>query len=511
MRILTRYLVRAHVGPFLFALCTLTGLLFLNTVAQRMEDLTGKGLGWEVIGEFLYLSLPHTVALTFPMAVLVAVLYAFSELATHNEITAIKAGGVRPQRMLLPLVATGALVAGFMLFFNDQVLPEANHALKNLMVDINRKSPTFALREQVVNAVPVGNTGDRYYITASTIDNETNEMEEVAIYDSTNPLNHRTTFAERGIMAFNEARTDLYLTLYDGVIYETSKDSPGGFQQVHFERQILPLRGVSNEMERRLGGTERTDREMSIAMLRERAAERRAELDSLRRESVTRNLRTVRRALGLPTSDRPPGEQARDAASAPPPGAGITGGAGIGSGLAQLPRDEGEWRGSALSVDDVSQKAISDAREMHFRAQALTQSINRYEVEVHKKFTLAFACIVFVLVGAPLAIRFPGGGLGMVIAASSAIFSIYWAGLIGGETLADRGIAPPWVTMWMANIIFLVVGLWLFLTMGRETGSGRTGLFDDVLWKAGRFLRRFTGREGPATEGRAAAEGGAAG
>ena len=170
MWILTRYLIRAHAGPFFFALAALTGLLFLNAVALRLEDLAGKGLGLDVILEFLYLSLPHTVALTLPMAVLVSVLYAFSELTAYNEITAMKAGGIRPQRILLPILGVSLVVAGSMLYFNDRVLPEANHQLKNLLIDINRKSPTFALREQVVNEIRTEELGATYWLTAARID-----------------------------------------------------------------------------------------------------------------------------------------------------------------------------------------------------------------------------------------------------------------------------------------------------------------------------------------------------
>ena len=108
MGVLTRYLIRAHVGPFLFALSTLTALIFLNAVAQRIEGLLGKGLSWMVVVEFLALSLPHTIALSLPMSVLVAVLYAFSEMTSANEITAMSAGGIRPARLILPLVAMGS-------------------------------------------------------------------------------------------------------------------------------------------------------------------------------------------------------------------------------------------------------------------------------------------------------------------------------------------------------------------------------------------------------------------
>lgn len=467
MRILTRYLIRAHIGPFVFALTALTGLLFLNAVAQRLEDLAGKGLTWDVILEFLYLSLPHTIALTLPMAVLVAVLYAFSELAANNEVTAMKAGGIRPQRMLLPLLGVGVLVAATMLFFNDRILPEANHQLKNLLVDINRKTPTFTLREQVVNEIRTNQTGETYWLTASRIDNSTSELFDVAIYDASDPMSHRTTYAQRGRMAFNEARTDLYLTLFDGVVWETQKDEPGGFQQVYFERQILPLRGVGNEMERRAGGTDRTDREMSIGMLSDRAEELEGQIAMSREELQEASVTAVRQALDFIVNPRTAEFELeeRERAMATPTAA-----------RARAREEDGE----PLGPDPLTRDVVMTSRSRASTVAALGQQVSRLRVEIHKKYTLAFACLVFVLVGAPLAVRFPRGGLGLVIAASSAIFAVYWMGLIGGEDLADRGVAPPAITMWIPNLVFTVVGLWLFARMGREAATSRGGGWEDL-------------------------------
>ena len=213
MGVLTRYLVRVHLGPFLFALTAITGLIFLNAVALRIDALLGKGLPWTVVGDFLVLSLPHTVALSLPMAVLVAVLYAFSEMTENNEITAMAAGGIRPTRVLVPLLGMGLIASGVMLYFNDSVLPEANHRLKNLLVDIGRKSPTFKLREQVVNEIPVDDGMNTYFLIASRIDPTTNTLEDVTIFDRNDRARQRTTYAKRGVMAFNDARTDLYLTV----------------------------------------------------------------------------------------------------------------------------------------------------------------------------------------------------------------------------------------------------------------------------------------------------------
>ena len=110
MKIISRYVLKEHVGPFVFALSALTSLLLLQYIARRFGDLVGKGLSWQVIVEFFTLALPFTVAMTLPMAVLVSVLYAYSRLASENEITALKAGGVSSRRLMVPsLIASVGL------------------------------------------------------------------------------------------------------------------------------------------------------------------------------------------------------------------------------------------------------------------------------------------------------------------------------------------------------------------------------------------------------------------
>lgn len=486
MGILTRYLIRAHVGPFLFALTTITGLLFLNAVAQRLEDLTGKGLGWRTILEFMLLSLPHTVALTLPMATLVAVLYVFSELTTHNEITAMKAGGVRPQRLLVPLLGVGLILTEVMFVFNDQVLPEANHRLKTLLVDIGRKTPTFELREQVVNEIAAGNGNNPIFLTASRIDNAANRMENVVIYDAEPTGGHRTTYAEHGSMAFNAARTDLFLTLQNGLVLETDPDRPGAFRQIYFSKEVVPLRGVGNELERRVTEGDRGEREMTVMMLQARVDDRREELDDVARESLQQTRKAVLTVLG-----HEPGPEAMRIPRIDP-----ATGAVIGEDIV-IP-EASAFADQALSTDLLAEQALLNARTSASHAEALERSISQTQVEIQKKYALAFACLVFVLVGVPLAMRYPRGGLGLVIAASSAMFAISWAGLIGGESLADRGIANPWIAMWTPNLLFLVIGLGLVARMGRETSNLRGSGWDERLWALRTLVGRLRSRPGAA-------------
>jgi lipopolysaccharide export system permease protein len=473
MGILTRYLIRAHAGPFFFSLSALTGLLFLNAVAQRIQDFAGKGLGWDVIGDFLVLSLPHTIALTLPMAVLVSVLYAFSDLALNNEITAMKAGGIAPQRLLVPLLVMGTFVGLLMFRFNDQVLPEANHRLKNLIIDINRKSPTFTLREQVPNRIQSMAGGEQVFIQAARIDNVTNSLYDVQIVDSNDPLHYRWIVADSGNMHFNQGRTDLYLVLFDGVVYEVSEDPPGTFRQSLFDKHIVPVRGIGNELERQFSDT-RTDREMTIAMLGANARERAQAADSFRAVSHRLSSDAVRFALGYPVDSSTvflPEDGmsvSTEAASLPP---------GFPPGIQTSPPPS-----SVAPEDHVTRRLLAEVRTAQTNVWAYDRTVAMYQVEIHKKYSLAVACIVFVLVGIPLAVRFPRGGLGMVIAVSTSIFAVYWVGLIGGENLADQGLAPPSLGMWFPNVVFALLGLMLLSRMGRESASNRGGGVDEMLF-----------------------------
>jgi lipopolysaccharide export system permease protein len=123
--------------------------------------------------------------------------------------------------------------------------------------------------------------------------------------------------------------------------------------------------------------------------------------------------------------------------------------------------------------------AVTEA-ERQERIHTLESQVNSYAVEWHKKFAIPFACIIFVLIGAPLAVRFPRGGAGMVIAISLLIFGIYYVSLIGGESLGDKGKIPPFLGPWAPNFFFGAIGVIAASRIGREQSTTRGGGWDDL-------------------------------
>ena len=467
VRILSRYILREHLPPLGFALAALTFAMLVNQVAKQFGNFVGKGLPWSVVFEVFALSIPFIVAMTLPMAVLVAVLYTFSHLAADNEITAMKASGISVGRLLAPVLGGATLMGLISLLWNDQVLPRSNHRLRTLLVDIQRKKPTFQLKEQVINEVVAG----QFFLRAARIDPAANKLNDVTIYDLEDPERRRIITADSGRMAYTPGGTDLYLTLRDGEVHEVKRDEPAHFNRTFYLTNRIKVAGVGNTLERTEHDTYRGDREMTICGMQQVVAQARQDIERARREARDAVLLELRRLIKL----APLPAAAND--STPPRTSLYCRVAGaIRRGLLPRPAQAAE---PAQAVPSVAPPApIPSVLEQRVRAARQRAAV--YQVEIQKKLAISAACVIFALLGVPLAIRFPRGGVGLVIGTSLAVFSVYYVGLIGGEELGDRLIVSPFLAMWTPNLIFTAVALTLLWAIRRAGSTAHGGDWDDL-------------------------------
>ena len=541
MRLLHRYLLRQLAAPFFFALAALTSLMLLSQVAKKFGALVGKGLPWSVIGEVFALSLPFIIAMTLPMAVLLAVLYAFSHLAADNEITAMRASGISVYQILVPVMAWGLFMSAFNFMFVDQVLPRSNARLRGLLIDIGRKKPTFELREQVINEVPPS----QYFLRAGRIDAATGRLKNITIYDVGGETSRRVIYADSGQMAYGEGQTDLNLRLYDGSIHQYRPADPLTFQLTYYHVNNIRVKDVYDELVRNSSETVRGDREMStcemLAVIREAHTDQRGASHD-RRELLVGDLRTL---LTLPPVEPPPPDRTVEeppaycrlidrlqGGPAPPKTdedaipaqqlsvdrQGASPGPQQPAPAAQQPapkpvrpavpkRPPGVAKATPPPVTFPKPAQVAGRLQLSNWAQVATAAdrakeadrrADRYAVEVHKKWSISFACISFVIVGLVMALRFPRGGIGLVIGGGMLVFSVHYVGLTAGESLADRGLVSPWEAMWAPNIILTVLGLIGLLRVSRESGSTRGGDFQEVVDAIRHLFRRLRRRPAPA-------------
>ncbi len=475
MKILNRYLLKQHARPFFFALSALTAFELIRQIARRLGDLMGKGLPWTVILEYFLLTIPFLIAVTLSMSVLVAVLYTMSTMSGDRELTAMRAGGISIGQLLRPLLAAGALVAFVSFLFGDQILPRTNHRLRSLMTDIYRTKPTFSLKVHVINEVQAG----RVMLRTAHIDPATYQLRDVTLYNLEEQVRNRTVYADSGYLAFAPNQEDLHLTLFDGSIHEFERDDPRTFQLTDFTTQVILVRGVGREFVRRETSEYRGDREMGVCQLEEVALAARRERRRAEIQADAAQLNGLRSLVGLP--EIPPDT----AVPAARPNlycralAWFTGWLAPTELEAQEPQRDAAEQTVRTQADEAARGEIvrrvrprdrsNQVRLMRSRAETSQTREAVYLVELHKKGSIAIACIVFVLVGVPLALRFPRGGMGLVLGAGMAIFAVYYVGLIAGESLANRLIVPPFIAMYASNILMGtlgVAGLWLVRRQG---------------------------------------------
>jgi lipopolysaccharide export system permease protein len=512
VRLLNRYLLRQLAAPFVFALAAQTSLMLLSQIAKKFGALVGKGLPWTVIGEVFLLSLPFIIAMTLPMAVLLAVLYTFSHLAADNEITAMRASGISVYQILAPVLLWGAGMAAFNFMFVDQVLPRSNAQLRSLLIDIGRKKPTFELREQVINEVPPS----QYFLRASRIDAATGKMRGVTIYDVGGEASRRIIYADSGSMAYAEGQTDLSLRLYDGSIHQYRPAEPTRFQLTYFAVNDIRVKNVYDQLQRNTSESIRGDREMSTCEMIQVIHDARREQEDARQERAKLAERDLQLLLALPVPPNPPPApadttprgycgwvesleravlpktaKAQTPAQAKAAKARTQAKAAKVQPPAQAPAPNPKL--SAPAAVRVRLSSWSEVASAADRVREADRRADRYEVEVHKKWAISLACVSFVIIGIVMALRFPRAGIGLVIGGGLAVFSIHYVGLTAGESLADRGLISPWLAMWLPNIVLTILGVIGLVRVSRESGTTRGGDFQEIIDSVRHLFRRVRG------------------
>lgn len=426
-------------------------------IVQYIGKLFGKGLSASTILEFVYLNLAWMLALAVPMSVLVASLMAFGRLSADNEITILKTSGINLYRIIRPALVWGIVLAIMMIWYNDKVLPEFNHRARMLLTSISQKKPTLELEEGIylklntfnilVEGIekPLGQdiVDDSNLLDPNYPSNLADKLKSITIFEYSTLQRQRTIIADHGFLVFDREREQLVFNLFDGEIHEVNAMDYSEYRRLSFSKNVFYI-PAEDQIFKRVENMQRGDREMNIAMMR-------GQVENYRRQVIEADSNITAELNNFLISPEviskrlsfQPNEQAE---------------------ITAKQRHDGHSRASR-KVQTSFQKITSNFSNRDY----FIKQIYKYEVEIHKKFSIPFACIVFVLIGAPLGIRARKGSLGVGITFSIGFFLLYWACLIGGEELADRQLVAPSLAMWSPNILVGAFGIYLTYRTVRET------------------------------------------
>lgn len=499
--ILIRHILREHIAPFIYSLIIITGLFLVDFVVQILDSILTKGLPWRVVLELFFLNAAWMLALSVPMSVLVASLMAFGRMSADGEIDAMRSSGLHPAKMLLPGLFMGTILAVFLVWFNDQVLPKANYRAASLREDISRKRPAVLLQPKTMIQ-----DFDGFRIWIGGADEKTDSLHDLSIIQLDRMVGNPPTLiqADKGTVRMDSASDSWIFSLRDGQTHTPDRDKPLNYLAIRFRELEVVVPNVDSRLHR-TEKSYRGDREMTIEEMLESRWEARQREMSLTSDHSTRIFSDVQWVQGLleldsttaagglpPKSDS--GNLAQDSGKKDPRPIMATRVHPVKESAKASVRkklDSSRTRpdaqlstagpGRFLGPDTASpQLAAQNVKSLASARKAETQSAleqirwerneqNRYKVEIHKKFSIPMACILFVLIGAPLGILARSGGVGTGAAYSITFFVLYWAGLIGGEALADRGKIDGGLAMWAPDAFLLVVGGLLVSRMGRQS------------------------------------------
>jgi len=366
-RILSRYVGREVVIPFLLGLIIFTCILLTARILKLVEPVVNRGVPvLQMIKIFLYVT-PAFFEVTVPMSFLLALLWGFGRLSTDREIIALKSCGISLYQMALPVATFTVFVVGGTFLLTLYVSPWSNTALKQVFYEITKTRATAGLKEKTFN-----DDFEGLVIYAEEIQPPGTLLRGVMIADSRDQQRKSTIFARSGLVLTNEDSHLLTLKLLDGTMH-SAESSGKGYQTTNFSDY-----------------------------------------------DVTLNL-----AAALPEAKKP-GQDPR------------------GMPLAEL------------------QNAI-------LQKKAAQVDYNAELVELHRRFSIPFSCVVFSLIALPLSTQPTGILRSHGFATSLGIIFAYYLLLTVGQTLGRKGVLPAAISLWLPNIILGSIGIFLFQGAARET------------------------------------------
>ena len=430
MKLLSRYILKEHIGPFLFAFFAITFLLVIEYAPKIFNEVIDKDLSISVAFELVGVNLAWMLALSVPMSVLVATLMAFGRLSADFEITAIKASGINLFKIMLPVLVAGLVVTFGMIQFNDKILPDLNKEARELWGSIRAVRPTLVFKSGVfISDIP------GYLVLVEKVDHRSSRVEGVTITDTRNSAKPRIVVAQYGFLEMTDNGRNMQFSLFNGEIYSLDMADPENYREVDFDSHVINVSESGNDLNRTTSSN-RTDREMDIESMRNTVSELKESIEPGRRRIKT----NIEKTFEYLFTDS----------------------------LAAAAGDSVDY---SLALKNVKREARLMDQYVSRNRRSIRQlgnQINKYQIEIYKKYSIPAASLAFILIGAPLAVMSRKGGMGFSIAISIGLFIVYWVFLIGGEDLSDRGILSPFVAMWAANILIGGIGLFLVFIVSGE-------------------------------------------
>lgn len=456
---LYKFMLQSYLPLFTMTFFICLFIVLMQFLWRYIDDLVGKGLEISVIGELFFYAALTMVPMALPLAILLASLMTFGNLGERFELTAMKASGISLIRVMKPLIAFIILIAIGAFFFQNNVMPIAQSKMYTLLLSMRQKSPELEIPEGVFYDQIPG-----YNIFVEKKNRETGMLYNMMIYDvssggDTDKL--RIILADSGKMSITEDKTHLYLRLFNGEQFENLRDQGARRNaNVPYRRESFSLKEILIAFDNNFNRMDESG--MRNQYVGKNISELQQTIDS-----VTAHVDSIGYDYGVALRDYPyfslPKYQnhivngkvertLREPVKLDEP----------------MPIDSMMLKCSPSTQKSILVQALAKARrqreDFEYRSYVITddyKTIRRHGIEMHRKFTLSIACLIFFFIGAPLGAIIKKGGLGTPLVISVLLFIVYYIIDNTGYKFARDGKWGVWEGMWLSTFVLLPLGIFL--------------------------------------------------
>ncbi len=461
-------MLRSFLPLFLMTFFICLFIVLMQFLWRYIDDLVGKGLEFHVLGELFFYAALTMVPMALPLAILLASLMTFGNLGERFELTAMKASGVSLVKVMRPLMVFIAFVAVGAFFFQNNVLPIAQTKMWTLLYSVRQKSPEVEIPEGVFyDQIP----GYNLYVESKN--QETGTLYDMMIYDVSRGFdNTRVILADSGHLKMADDKAHLFLQLYDGEQFENLRDNNGGSSSTG---AYQPYRRETFKTKEILVAFDANFNRMDESGMRNQYVGKNIEELQATIDSVTLRVDSIGASIGKSIKEYPY--------------------AGISYYKVDYSHPENPRVERApvaldkpIDIDSVFYKekpsmtrsylaqAINRARQMkqdyEFQSYSMAddkKTIRRHGIEMHKKFTLSFACLIFFFIGAPLGAIIRKGGIGTPLVISVFLFIFYYIIDNTGYKMARDGKVEVWEGIWLSSFVLLPLGVFFTYKAVRDS------------------------------------------
>jgi lipopolysaccharide export system permease protein len=433
-----------------FGICLF--IILMQFLWKYIDEMVGKGIDISILAEMFFYAALSFVPTALPLAILLASLMTFGNLGEQSELLAMKAAGISLFRIMKPLTIFLCLISIGAFYFQNNIIPLSQVKMYTLLHSMKQKSPELEIPESTFYNEIMG-----YNLYVKEKD-RTGLLKELMIYDYSEGFNNaQVIMADSGRLKMSTNKLFLVLSMYNGEAFENLKDQTriNANNAVPYRRETFKTKDIlikydanfnrANEsmMQNRYVGK-------NLASLRSSIDSMKVHIDSVKQMNATQiyNLsyrKTLAGQAPLPAAAANP-EPKRRAVH-----------------FDRLYREQSP--SARISLLSAAKTAMENTyNDFHYRSTILAfdeKEMRRHHTEMHQKFTLSFACLIFFFIGAPLGAIIRKGGLGMPVVISVLLFIFYYIINNMGFKMASNGMWLPWQGMWLSSAVLLPLGVFL--------------------------------------------------